>query len=62
MESIMIDGVQYEYDSLSDNAKAQAASLRFLEVHMKRLQDDIAVVNTARSAYVESLRAELAKL
>lgn len=61
MEKIAVQGIEYEFEYLSDNAKAQAVSLQFLEVHMKRLQDDMAVVRTARGAYVEALRAELNK-
>ena len=62
MEKVVIDGVEYVYDELSDNAKAQAMSLQFLQVHMKRLQDDIAVVKTARKAYADALMAELNKM
>ena len=62
MTKVNIEGVEYDFDALSDNAKAQAASLQFLEEHMKLLKDDIAVLSTARNAYMDALRAELARM
>jgi hypothetical protein len=46
---------------LTDNGKAQLASLQFLEVQMRKLQNEISVYQTARNAYVAALKAELAK-
>lgn len=59
MPKISVDGIDYNTEDLSDNGKAQLASLQFLEVQMKKLKAEIAVYQTARSAYVNALKAEL---
>lgn len=59
MPKITVDGIDYNTEDLSDNGKAQLASLQFLEVQMKKLKAEIAVYQTARSAYINALKAEL---
>lgn len=62
MKKVTVDGVEHDFDSLSDNGKAQAASLEFLAGHMKQLESELQLLSTAREAYFEALRAELKKL
>ena len=62
MPKITVDGIEYNTEDLSDNGKAQLASLQFLEVQMKKLQNEIAVFQTAKAAYVAALKAELEKI
>ena len=38
MPKITVDGIDYNTEDLSDNGKAQLASLQFLEVQMNKLQ------------------------
>jgi hypothetical protein len=61
MPKITIDDIEYNTEDLSDDGKAQLASLQFLEVQMNKLKAEIAVYQTARSAYFSSLKAELEK-
>ena len=61
MPKITIDGIEYNSEDLTQNGKAQLASLQFLEVQMTKLQNEIAVFQTAKSAYVAALKAELDK-
>ena len=61
MVKIKIDDVEYETDDMSDNAKAQVASLQFNEAHMNRLRNELAIADTAKIAYVNALKAELDK-
>lgn len=61
MPKITVDDVDYNTEDLTDNGKAQLASLQFLEVQMRKLQNEISVYQTARNAYVAALKAELAK-
>ena len=61
MPKITVDGIEYNTEDLSDNGKAQLASLQFLEVQMNKLQNEIAVFQTAKAAYVAALKAELEK-
>ena len=59
MPKITIDEIEYNTEDLSDNGKAQLASLQFLEVQMKKLKSEIAVYQTARNSYVAALKSEL---
>ena len=59
MAKITIDGIEYNTDNLSDNAKAQVASLQFNEAHMNRLRNELAIADTARMAYSAALKKEL---
>ena len=61
MVKIIVDGTEYETEGLSDNGKAQLASLQFLEVQMQRLKNELSVYQTARQAYGTALKAELEK-
>ena len=59
MPKITVDGIEYNTEDLTDNGKAQLASLQFLEVQMNKLKSEIAVYQTARSAYVNKLKEYL---
>ena len=59
MPKITVDGMEYNTEDLSDNAKAQIASLQFLEAQMAKINSEIAVYETAKSAYIQALKAEL---
>lgn len=59
MPKITVDGVEYNSEDLTDNGKAQLASLQFLEVQMNKLRNEIAVFQTAKSSYIEALKKEL---
>jgi hypothetical protein len=59
MPKITVDGMEYNTEDLSDNAKAQIASLKFLEAQMAKIKSEIAVYETAKSAYLQALKAEL---
>lgn len=59
MPTIKIDNVDYDLDSLSDDAKAQLQSIQFVDQELARLQAQTAAMQTARNAYVNALRAAL---
>jgi hypothetical protein len=61
MPKITIDDIEYNTEDLTDNGKAQLASLQFLEVQMNRLNSEIAVYQTARNTYLAALRADIAE-
>jgi hypothetical protein len=61
MPKIKVGELEYNTEDLSDNGKAQLASLQFLEVQMQKLKNEIAVYQTARIGYVAALKAELEK-
>jgi hypothetical protein len=57
---ITIDGVEHLVADLSDAAKGQIQSLRYIEAEMARLQAQAAVLNTAKQAYGNNLKRILA--
>ena len=59
MPKITVDGIEYNTEDLTENGKAQLASLQFLEAQMNKLKSEIAVYQTARNSYVTALKAEL---
>ena len=59
MPKITIDELEYNTEDLTDNGKAQLASLQFLEVQMNKIKSEIAVYQTARNSYIAALKAEL---
>ena len=59
MASIKIDNMDYDIDTLSDEAKAQLQSLQFCDAELARLQAQAAVLQTARMAYSNALKAAL---
>lgn len=62
MPKITIDDIEYNTEDLSENGKAQLASLQFLEVQMKKIKSEIAVYQTARASYVAVLKEELSRI
>ena len=58
MVKVNIDGTEYETDDMSDNAKAQLASLQFLQNHIQQIKNEIAVFETAKIQYANMLKAE----
>ena len=59
MTTITIDGKEYEYETLSDKAKAQLTSMQFVDNELARLQAQASVLQTARMAYSKEVQNEL---
>jgi len=59
MPSIKIDNVDYDVDTLSNEAKAQLASIQFCDQELQRLQAQAAAYQTARIAYAKALNEAL---
>ena len=59
MAKITIDGVEYEEDALSDNAMGQLVSLQAVDRRIAALQEELAILQTARIAYGNALKQEL---
>lgn len=56
---VKIDEVEYDTENLSDSAKEQLASLQVCDQKLQQLQMEIAMIQTARTAYAMALREEL---
>ena len=61
MANIKIDGKDYDSDTFSDEAKATVVSLQFVQAELQKANAQIAVLKTAESAYVNSLKNEVIK-
>jgi hypothetical protein len=59
MPSIKIDNKEYDLDTLSDECKAQLASIQFVEQELVRLQAKAAALQTAKGAYLQALKSSL---
>lgn len=58
-QTITIDGTEYNLANLSDNAKAQVTNLRVTDAEIEKLKQQLAIFQTARTAYANALKAEL---
>ena len=59
MPKITIDDIEYNTEDLTENGKAQLASLQFLEGQLQKLSNEIAVYQTAQRTYLAALKAEI---
>ena len=59
MPKITIDNIDYNTEDLTENGKAQLASLQFLEVQLQKIRNEMAVYQTAQRTYVAALKAEI---
>ena len=59
MNKVTIDGKEYDSEELSDNAKNQLGSMQACDQKIRQLQTDLAIAQTARSAYAAALKDEL---
>lgn len=59
MSTINIDNINYPLDMLSEDAKAQLVSLQAVDRRLADLQEQIAILQTARIAYSNALRGML---
>lgn len=56
MATIKIDDFEYDLESLSEKAKAQLGSLSAVDRRIAMLQEEMAILQTARIAYGNALK------
>lgn len=61
MAMITIDGKQFDTEALSDDARAQIANIQLTDQKLIQLQQELAIVQTARNAYARALAESLPK-
>jgi len=59
MAKITINGQEYDSENLSDEAKSHVANLNFVQQELQRLKAQMAVLQTAQSAYSSALKNAL---
>jgi hypothetical protein len=55
MPTIKIDDKTYDVSTLTDEAKSQLASIKFVDSEIARLEANVAALRTARMAYSKAL-------
>ena len=55
MPTVKINDKDYDFDSLSNDAKSNLASLQFVQNELKRLEAKVAVFKTSEAAYSRAL-------
>lgn len=58
---VTIDGREYALSDLSEKARATLGSIRFCDEQIMQRRNELAVADTAKTAYANALRRELAK-
>nr|WP_279222903.1 DUF6447 family protein [Stutzerimonas kunmingensis] len=56
-EYLTLDGTRYSIEKLSEEARSQMQNVQVVDAEMARLQQQLAIAQTARNAYVSALRA-----
>jgi hypothetical protein len=59
MPTIKIDDIEYDLDTLTDQAKQNLQMLHVTEQEIQRLQLQLGIAQTARNAYAQALKAAL---
>ena len=58
-EKVTIDNIEYDLNNLSENAKVQLSNIRFVDLQLQQLNNELAVADTARIGYTKALKIEL---
>lgn len=61
MATLTIDGREYDTEQLPEAAQAQVTNIQLVDQKLAQLQQEAAMMQTARNAYVQALQAELPK-
>ena len=59
--TVTVNGTDYNLADLSENARSQVVNLRVTDQEIVRLQQQLAIAQTARTAYANALQQELPK-
>jgi hypothetical protein len=60
-QTITIDGTDYNLADLSESARSQVVNLRVTDAEIEKLNQQLAIFQTARTAYARALSDELPK-
>lgn len=62
MESINIDGIEYDLTTASDSVKIQVTNIQFVNERILQLNNELQVAETAKIGYSRALKRELEKI
>ena len=52
------DGIEYDYETLSDNAKGQIMGIQYADAEIKQMKMQSALTQTARNSYIQALQLD----
>ena len=58
-QKFTLDGVEYDMRNLTQEAKAQIATIQFVDAQIQQLNNEWAISDTARIGYTNALKREL---
>ena len=61
MAKLNIDGREYDTEQLPNAAKDQVKNIQIVDQRLAQLQQELGIMQTARSAYIRALQQELPK-
>lgn len=61
-KKVTIDGAEYLFDELSEQAKTRLAHIQFIDQQLQQLNNEFAVSDTARIGYTAALQREVSKV
>ena len=59
MPKIILDGLEYNTEDLSERGAAVVKSLKFVEARLREIEHELAVHQTAKNTYTQSLINEI---
>ena len=59
MAKVTIDGVDYDTDTMSQDSHQKLEMLKMTEQRIRQMQAELAMMQTARQAYANALKASL---
>ena len=62
MPKIKVDDKEYDLEQLSEAARAQLFHIQAADMEISRMNTLVALMQTARTAYMRALKTELEKL
>ena len=60
MPKLTLDNIDYNTEDLSERGLATLKSLQFLEIQLKKLNNEMAIYQTAKQVYVSLIKKEIA--
>ena len=61
VNKVIVDDVEYLLDEISDEARTQLINITFVDEELHRLNNELAVADTARIGYTNALKNEIAR-
>ena len=58
-KTLRLDGVEYQTESLSENAKSALVLIEFIAKRVKELRDTQSLLQRAKNSYLDELKKEI---